>query len=321
MDKFDRKQLMTSKLVNTILCLLGISVIFYLIRREMFIAKLQVGTDTLYYDSKEELNFFAVGDTGTGEIQQFAVALAMERACTQLPELDGIWHLGDIFYPAGVQDIYDLQWQEKVEKPFGSPCLKKVPIFPVLGNHDYKGNAEAIIEYSKTHHRWRMPKRFYRMQFGNMLNVVAFDSNFPDFCFSSKQCALDFLIDSLDKPSTKYSVVLAHSPLKSSSTKRHSHRGGIFGFLMAPLICNRADAWIAGHAHFLELAEMQGCRSDSLISGGGGGDLYDVTPGKEPGSFKASAHGFLHVQVTVSAIKYRFIDSDNQILFEKIRRS
>ena len=33
--------------------------------------------------------------------------------------------------------------------------------FPLLGNHEYRGNTQAVLDYSQVRARWEMPARFY----------------------------------------------------------------------------------------------------------------------------------------------------------------
>lgn len=59
--------------------------------------------------------------------------------------------------------------------------------YPVLGNHDYGGNPDAQVAYSKISRRWRMPARYYTKTFqidgGNEVLVAFIDTNplIPDF--------------------------------------------------------------------------------------------------------------------------------------------
>ena len=98
--------------------------------------------------AKPTMRFFVLGDSGVGNANQMAVAEAMERRCRQ-QEVDGIIHVGDVFYQTGVQSIDDPKWQSRVLKPYGGPCLRDKSIYFVFGNHDYSGNADAEIEFSQ----------------------------------------------------------------------------------------------------------------------------------------------------------------------------
>ena len=37
--------------------------------------------------------------------------------------------------------------------------------FPLLGNHEYRGNTQAVLDYSNISRRWTMPARYYTKTF------------------------------------------------------------------------------------------------------------------------------------------------------------
>ena len=36
-----------------------------------------------------------------------------------------------------------------------------LPWYPILGNHEYRGNTQAVLDYSNVSARWEMPARYY----------------------------------------------------------------------------------------------------------------------------------------------------------------
>jgi hypothetical protein len=36
-----------------------------------------------------------------------------------------------------------------------------IPWYPILGNHEYRGNTQAVLDYSQVSARWEMPARYY----------------------------------------------------------------------------------------------------------------------------------------------------------------
>ena len=92
---------------------------------------LTVGINPLRVD---HLQLVAVGDTGTGNEEQFEVAHGMARICKE-SGCDMVLLLGDNFYPNGVKSTEDPQFQSKFEEVYKE--IKK-PFFAVLGNHDVK---------------------------------------------------------------------------------------------------------------------------------------------------------------------------------------
>jgi len=114
--------------------------------------------------SDERVSFIAVGDTGMGNADQAAVAGAMREKLVQ-SRSDFVVLLGDNFYPSGVTSILDTQWKTKFEDMYGN---WGVPVYAVLGNHDYGGGAgdnddagRFQIEYSGEGTAWRMYDTFY----------------------------------------------------------------------------------------------------------------------------------------------------------------
>lgn len=106
------------------------------------------------------LQFIAVGDTGTGNKEQFEVAHGMEKVC-QESGCDLVLLLGDNFYPDGVNSTEDPQFKEKFENVYQK--IDK-PFFAVLGNHDVKQDILSQIIYSLKSSSCRMPN--YEYSFG-----------------------------------------------------------------------------------------------------------------------------------------------------------
>jgi len=278
--------------------------------------KARSGTNLVKIEvNKPELKFFVLGDTGTGDENQLNVAKSMERRCQKIGGVDGIILLGDNFYFSGVTSVDDEQWKTKIEIPYSSDCLSQAPIYPVLGNHDYKGNIDAQIEYSKINPRWKLPYRFYRVDFGNLLRLVAFDSGYPDFCLLKGVCSVDFLKDSLDTTEPVWKIVTAHHPLISSSIRGYGHSGGLFGFLMKPNVCDATDFWFSGHAHHLEHRVEENCQAELFVSGGGGAGLYEVVEKADSVRFLESTFGYLEIEVSKENFKTSFLNIEEKIIY------
>lgn len=304
------------KLLKPLLFVFILLIVFYLVRRSQFLPSDHFGSlDVSHHQEKNQYHFIILGDTGTGDENQFAVAEAMERYCESSGGIDAIILLGDNFYMEGVSSTSDKQWQESVEAPYGTPCLKDATIYPVLGNHDYRGSTDAQIAYSRLNSQWKMPFRFYRIGFSDIMDLVVFDSTFPDFCFLPKYCAVNFLWDRLRNSKATWTLAAAHHPISSASKHGHSHAGNLFGFLMKPFVCGNADFWMSGHAHHLEHRKLPTCDTELFISGGGGGTVYEVYD--EPESkFARASHGFLAMDISKDHAKFAFYDTALMKLYQ-----
>ena len=257
----------------------------------------------------ERFRLLVVGDFGSGDLNQAAVAAAMESHCIH-SGADAMVLLGDNIYMDGVNSVGDPKWQTAVWQPLSSPCLGQLPIYPVLGNHDYKGSASAQIEMSQHNPRWQMPYRFYSHSFGKLLRIIAIDTNILDFCFDPSQCVLDFLQAENDRNDTRWTITLGHHPLTSASSK---HPNTIQGELLKRFVC-QYDAYLAGHSHHLEHRRDENCAADLFIAGAGGAKIYP--PVLDQNSiFTAGEFGFLSIDVSNSGIQYQFFNEKQQLLY------
>ncbi|MFK7873666.1 MAG: metallophosphoesterase [Oligoflexales bacterium] len=264
----------------------------------------------------EPLRFFILGDTGSGNEDQLAVARAMERRCQDLGGLDGLFLLGDNFYMRGVSSVDDPQWEGKIRTPYRStPCLAKTPIYPILGNHDIRENPEAQILYSQIDPKWKMPARFYAVDFDSRFRVIAFDSSYPDMCLSSRYCSVDFLLSMVNLPFPGRKVVMSHHPLTSASTLSFSHSGGWLGKFLKPWVCHQIDGWWNGHSHHMELRRTPHCSSDFIVSGAGGGTLEPVK-NSEYSEYIGNEYGYLELEVSVeNELFYHFHGLQQEFLY------
>lgn len=115
---------------------------------------------SLEAQTSDTVSFMAIGDWGRrGEPHQRAVAEAMGRLAQQIGSSFTL-ALGDNFYGSGVQSVDDTHWQESFEGVYTAPSLQH-RWYAVMGNHDYKGNPQAQVDYSRKSKRWTMPGRYY----------------------------------------------------------------------------------------------------------------------------------------------------------------
>lgn len=126
------------------------------------------------------LNFLAVGDWGRhGHEHQREVAVRMGESA-RLLDARFVISVGDNFYDNGVAGVHDPAWKSSFEEVYTAPSLQ-VPWYVTLGNHDYRGNAQAQLDYSAASHRWRLPARWHRFgertPDGALLEVFVIDTS------------------------------------------------------------------------------------------------------------------------------------------------
>ncbi|GJL81856.1 MAG: hypothetical protein DHS20C01_14900 [marine bacterium B5-7] len=262
-------------------------------------------------ETDDRLRLFLLGDTGTGEKMQLKVASAMEARC-RTHGVDAIVMLGDNFYPKGVVSVVDSQWQEKIFDIYNGPCLGAVPIYAVLGNHDYLSSPSAQINAGSRYPRWNMPARYYTRTFGNVLSLVAIDTEYVDLCSNTGSCMTRFLRSELISNKHLWRVVIGHKPLKSANFKKSF---SVSSWLLSKFICGSADFYISGHSHHLEHRIGGGCKTGIFVSGGGGNGSYEINTKDKNVKFVKSENGFLELEATSLTIAFRFFRFDGKKLY------
>lgn len=273
------------------------------------IAKSGQSTDKHNPEKKPLYRFLVIGDNGSGLPAQRAVAEAMELRCFNVGGYDGMFFLGDLIYPDGVQSLDDPQWQTLYEDYYRkSQCLSKLMAYAVLGNHDYHGKPSAWIERHQTSPLFFFPSRSWAVDFGDVVTVVGVDSEVP---WLEGSAGLEKLGDQ-----TAWRFALGHHPFLSATTGggRHKHAGFV-GNALQKQLCGKIHVYMSGHAHHLEHRPMLECNYEHLISGAGGGGLQPAEIDDPSAHFVANRFGFFEVSVTAEKLEVRAFDSNGDRLY------
>ncbi len=196
-----------------------------------------------------ELSFFALGDTGYGGEILASNARAMERSAESRP-VDLVLLLGDNFYLEGVSSLEDPLWRERFEDAFPGSKLQ-VPFYAVLGNHDYRGDPDVEVAYTRKSARWRMPARWYTftapLRGGGEVQFFALDTQPLEGGWPEAREELEWLAKETAASKARWKVAFAHHPALS-----HGHHGSTPG--LADLIDRTGiDLYVTGHDHDLQV--------------------------------------------------------------------
>ena len=274
---------------------------------------------------KDGYSFLVLGDWGrNGHFYQKQVAKWMDIASYQL-DAEFIATTGDNFYDNGVASVSDPYWLSSFENIYHQPHLF-VNWHPVLGNHDYRGNWQAQIDYSGVSRRWEMPAQYYAKNI--MLNdeaalILFIDTSplNPDYAHESKYLTafsqgsheqLQWIEGQLASSQAKWKIVIGHHPLYSSG-KRYGKTDAIRDVLEPVLEKHGVDAYIAGHEHDLQHNQLNDSDLVHIVSGGGS----EVRPVSHYSftKFAKSTGGFVAVTLSDNSLLFRFIDHDGNLIY------
>ena len=277
-----------------------------------------------------QVNFIAVGDTGTGEEGQYLVASAIHAVCAEYDCQFAIG-LGDNIYEAGVDSADDVQFEMKFEAPYADLDF---PFYMTLGNHDNgwfsgdgldndKGEYQVDYHYKedRTSDKWQMPARYYRFTApldseAPLVSFFSLDSNplaavsDPDPVYRQSRyyrVQEDWIEAELANTTTPWKIAFSHHPYISNG--RHGNAGwydGVpaFGYAFYDFVgdnlCDRFDLMISGHDHDLQiLPPVKRCEGMTQIVSGAGAKqrpLDDVN--RNPAVFQqGDTLGFMHLLI------------------------
>ncbi|MEO8334438.1 MAG: tartrate-resistant acid phosphatase type 5 family protein [bacterium] len=271
------------------------------------------------------LTFLAFGDWGrNGESPQREVAVQLGETARAF-DAKFFLVLGDNFYPNGVQSVNDPQWRTSLENVYTAYPLG-VDWYVALGNHDYHGNPQAEVDYSKVSRRWRMPSRYYSITKTVAPNVTA------QFLIIDTSP----FIEAYRKEPESYHVAGAdtarqrrwiESTLKASTAQWKfivGHHNVFSGGkrtvmpdmerLLVPIMKKYGvNAYICGHEHHLEHIQPEANGPHYFISGAAA--EANEAPGTKGTRFSTAGPGFLAMSLFADSMLVQAIGQRGNVLY------
>jgi acid phosphatase len=274
----------------------------------------------LSLQGRDGFSFLAVGDWGKLTDAQRIVASSMGKEAARI-NARFVISTGDNFYEEGVSGFDDPLWKSAFEDIYTASSLH-VPWYPVLGNHDRRGNPMAQVAYSGRSDRWRMPGPFYRTR------EIIGDGAYADFFFldtdwiytetsrvsqalngDDDDDQMQWLDQELGASQARWKIVIGHHPIFSGGN--HGSTPELKIAVLPLLERHSVHAYIAGHNHCLEHVIVNGIHH---LTSGAGAEAKAGAP-IDGTRFITGALGFLTAKVSVDVIDVRFVDADDRVLY------
>jgi acid phosphatase len=262
----------------------------------------------------QELRSVIIGDFGYRgrDSGQKDVAASIAALHKQRPFHIGIT-LGDNFYNRGVRGVDDPAWRGIWENDYGA---LGIPFYAALGNHDYYGNEQAQVDYTRKSKTWRMPYRYYTYLAGPV-RLFALDTDegttgFWNFGKRWSAAQANWLDSSLKRLNdAPWRIVYGHHPVYSDG--EHGDTARMVKQLLPILKAHRVDVYLAGHDHDLQYLEQDGIHF--VIAGGGGKNVRGVASRRA--RFAKATNGFLELTATPGKLTLRLRDRNGADLYSR----
>ncbi len=255
------------------------------------------------------VSMIAVGDQGSGDLQQWRVGRAMERVASKEGQLNMVVFLGDNFYKP-LASTHDLYWQTRFERVYWGDWLSHVPFYAVLGNHDYPVSQQYEVQYGQEHKgsgRWQMPSNFYVKDFGEvdgrpLVRMVFLDTSAPR---ESLQQQIDLIDQSFQAPGPApiWRIATSHHPVRNQG--KHGEESDLVARLLPVLQRNKVDMLLSGHDHNQQLLLRAG-EPAWVISGAGGQRINDLNSPAPDSAFAASRAGFAKLDLNARQLRLAY---------------
>lgn len=272
----------------------------------------------------DALEFLAIGDWGRGGSRaQRQVADAMAAWAEAHPPRFVV-SVGDNFYEDGVDSVIDPKWKASFEDVYAAKSLQ-VPWLAALGNHDYRGNAQAQIDYAKESARWRMPARSYtftegagggvRAQFF-VLDTTPFLSTYRSLLSRTNVADQDpaaqraWLENELAASTAEWKIVVGHHAIRSCGP--HGDSAELVRDILPLLKRYRVPLYLNGHEHVLQHLGSDGV---AFVTSGAGSNVTRVAPDARTVWAEATG-GFAAFTVTADSIRLRAVNTAGAVRHE-----
>lgn len=230
---------------------------------------------------EDSYNFIIANDLGrNGFYDQKNIAASMGQ-CAKASDVQFVAAAGDVHHFNGVASVNDPLWMTNFELIYNSPELM-LDWYAILGNHEYRGNTQACLDYGQVSRRWIMPARYYtlvkeiddhtsmRLLFidtAPLIDKYREDSQeYPDACKQDMDAQLHFIDSVLTVNTATWTVVIGHHPVYAFTLKDKSERSDMQQRLDPLLRKHKVDFYFCGHIHNFQHIRKKGSTVDYIVN-------------------------------------------------------
>ena len=276
---------------------------------------------------EKPLNFYLVNDLGrNGYYDQKPIAELMGRMAEAI-DIEFVVAAGDVHHFEGVRSVDDPLWMTNYELIYSHPDLM-LPWYPICGNHEYRGNTQAVIDYSNVSARWQMPARYYTKvmeEDGATLRLVMLDTSplldkyrkdtekYPDAATQDMDAQLAWVDSVLTAAREDWVLVVGHHPIYADTDKSESERTDLQRRLDTLLRKHgNVDFYLCGHIHNFQHIRKEGSDIDYVVNTSG--SLSREVKPTDGTVFCSDATGFSLITVDKREIDLYMMDKDGNVI-------
>lgn len=273
-------------------------------------------------------NIMIASDLGrNGYYEQKPIAEQMGEWADKA-DVEFIAAIGDVHHFNGVISTQDPLWMTNYELIYKHPELM-IDWFPTLGNHEYRGNTQAVLDYKNVSRRWVMPDRYYTLtqeaDDGSTIRYVFVDTTplidryrkssdkYPDAAKQSIDRQLAYVDSVLSVSKETWTVVMGHHPIYSETPKNITERTDLQKRLDPILKKHKVDFYINGHIHNFQHIKIK--QSPIHYFTNSSASLSRRVKDTEGTQFKSDKAGFSILSANKNRLAIYFIDGNGDCIY------
>lgn len=274
------------------------------------------------------VNFYLANDLGrNGYYDQKPIAELMGQMAETV-DIECVVAAGDVHHFEGVRSVNDPLWMTNYELIYSHPELM-IPWYPILGNHEYRGNSQAVLDYGKVSARWDIEDRYYTKVIEDddvTVRLVMVDTapmidkyredteKYPDACKQDLNKQLAWIDSVLTNAKEDWVLVVGHHPIYAETSKSNSERADLQKRLDSILRKhNNVAMYLCGHIHNFQHIRVKGSNIDYVVNSSGSLSR-DVKP-IEGTKFCSGEEGFSLITADKKEIDLHMINKEGKVIY------
>lgn len=274
------------------------------------------------------VNFYLANDLGrNGYYDQKPIAELMGQMAETV-DIECVVAAGDVHHFEGVRSVNDPLWMTNYELIYSHPELM-IPWYPILGNHEYRGNTQAVLDYGKVSARWDIEDRYYTkviedddvtvrlimVDTAPMIDKYREDTEkYPDAGKQDLNKQLAWIDSVLAKAKEDWILVVGHHPIYAETSKSNSERADLQKRLDSILRKhNNVAMYLCGHIHNFQHIRVKGSNIDYVVNSSG--SLSRNVKPIEGTLFCSGEEGFSLITADKKEIDLHMINKEGKVIY------
>ena len=278
---------------------------------------------------KGDINLFIANDLGrNGYYEQKPIAELMGKMGEEIgPE--AVIAAGDVHHFEGVISTQDPLWMTNYELIYSHPELM-ISWFPVLGNHEYRGSTQAVLDYRNVSRRWEIGVRYYTKVYDDngvsirlvlidttpLINRYHHDSTYPDVDSQDIDAQLKWIDETLNAAKEDWVIVVGHHPMYAQTKKDEIEQKDMQSRLL-PILQRYKDKvamYVCGHIHNFQHIRRGNDGIDYVVNTSA--SLARKVSATEGTVFCSPSEGFSVVSATKQQLNLYMIDKTGNVIHQ-----